>query len=110
MKIVLWSLLGIGLLPCIFVAFQGLMYLQFLQLMRRLPTVFRRGILHDSYFRIQVGTWEFELYPRLWAFALLTAGIIAIVASLIVLLHVPLGPSNERLTNSSIPPVTPGLG
>jgi hypothetical protein len=85
MKVVLWCL--VGLLPCILIAWQCLAYRQMWAIEQRIPYA-RPGTIHHQYFRLQLGTWTLEMYPRLWAFALLAAGIIAIVVSLIVLLHV----------------------
>lgn len=107
MKAALWCLVSIGMLPCIYIAFGGMIYRQHLIMQQRLQSMYPGRILHDQYFRIHWGYLKVDLYPRLWAFALLTAGIIAVIASLVVLLHCPLGDTNGQLTSGPIPPRSP---
>ncbi len=110
MKILLWSCVSLGLLPCMFLAWQGYVYFRFLAFQRQFASM-HGGFIHDSYFRIKLGNWEAELYPRLWAFTLLTAGIIAIILSLIVLLHVPSNSENDHTESVRISPASgSGLG
>ena len=88
MKVILWTLISVGLLPCLFLAMQGIVYWRYQRFVRN---EFHIGdwFVHDEYFRIRVGPYSCDLYPRLWAFALLAAGIIAIFVALVVLLHFP---------------------
>jgi hypothetical protein len=85
MKALLWSLIMIGLLPCVFVGVAGLVYWRQVAQHKswRSPDVF----IHD--FRFGIGPWSCELYPRLWAYALLALGVVATLVALAVLLHVP---------------------
>jgi hypothetical protein len=87
MKVAIWCWVGIGLLPCALIAWQYFTYRQMSAIEQQLPYA-RSGSIHHRYFRVQIGLWPLEMYPRLWAFALLAAGIVAIVVSLVILLHV----------------------
>lgn len=88
MKVILWCLVSIGLMPCAWIALQWCAYRRLLALERLAPGA-GEGYIHDRYISLQVGEWSLQMYPRPWAFALIAMGIMVIVASLVSLLHVP---------------------
>ena len=87
MKFLLWCMVVVGLLPCVLLALAGLAYWR--QAAKRDSFGSSDVLVHDEYFQIGTGSWSCQLYPRLWAFALLALGVMALVVALVALLHVP---------------------
>jgi hypothetical protein len=90
MKALLWLLVAVGLLPCVFLALAGLPYWRLVG--RRQSLGSGDVLVHDEYFRVEAGFFSLEIYPRLWAFVVLGLGVLAIVVALVALLHVPKSP------------------
>jgi hypothetical protein len=84
MKAIIWIWTAVGLAPAVFLLAQWRSYAVFQQMAKQI-----RGNVHTSVYRASLGRWSMECFPRVWTFALLAAGIAAIVVSLIFLMHVP---------------------
>lgn len=98
MKIFAWCVVGVGLLPCIWIGLMGLILRQQMALIERTLGMYRNSPnvhWHDPYYRVQFGVGTLELYPRLWAIMLLMGGIVAIIVALVFLMHVPLAESKH---------------
>src|SRR5262249_22849533 len=90
MKVVLWILVAIGLAPCVLILWQYRTYHQLVAITQQPRYAPPGAFPHDRSFILHFGGWSLEWYPRPWAFVLLAAGIVAIVVSLVVMLHVRL--------------------